>query len=73
MNKTDEAKRIKLTVRANGETWNDAEFWRYSGFSSRMPDGENRTWAEVAARDLYENPRLAKIEDTEWLRSVELR
>jgi hypothetical protein len=65
--------RIKLTVKANGETFSDAEFWRYAGFSSRMPDGENRTWAESKARELFENRSLWKIEDTEWLRSVELR
>lgn len=62
--------RIKVTIKANGETF-DGEIWPGgAGFCSAMPDGENRTWAEAKAWELVSDPSLSSIEDGENLRGV---
>lgn len=63
------ATKIALKVKENGNVW-DAEFWAAGGFVCSIPDGENRDWAELKARELFERPSIWSIEDTEWLRSV---
>ena len=60
---------LKLMVKANGATFT-AEYHDGAGFASTIPDGENRTWAEQAAAQLFEDRRLSSVEDEENLRGV---
>ena len=70
---------LKLMVKANGATF-DGEYRTTTldgtdivigtAFTSSIPAGENRTWAEQAAAQLFEDRRLSSIEDAENLRGV---
>lgn len=63
---------VRVTIEANGDSW-DGEVYDGAGFTSAIPDGEARDWAERKAWELAGNSTLAEIADPDNLRRVYLR